>query len=203
MNPDDDIKQPEPRKYWCSTHNCEADNLTSCMSAWARQGIKGGIMLPCEITTRSLNILAQAVRQKDEIAELQKQVNDIKAPERTRRYDPQPDVDPDAAGKTVMVGFRVASKRFSTCVNILAEAMPAHIDTQALLRKALEVGHGITFGPEEDPLLWFVINQDQMDALARVGASNPTWCQIIGTTEAVELSEDAAAERFKALKENQ
>jgi hypothetical protein len=34
---------------WCRTHNCEADNTESCESAWARQGIKGGIMLPCKI----------------------------------------------------------------------------------------------------------------------------------------------------------
>lgn len=36
---------------WCSTHNCESDEDKSCQSAWARQGIKGGILLPCKITT--------------------------------------------------------------------------------------------------------------------------------------------------------
>ncbi len=43
------VEQPAKRKWWCNTHHCESDESRSCVSAWKRQGIKGGITLPCQI----------------------------------------------------------------------------------------------------------------------------------------------------------
>lgn len=200
MNPDDEIKQPERIKEFetAVAFLDEEGNLRKVVSisrSWTPEEWKAafGDALPKRKNWPTLDLQMKNEPQ-------------VKAPERTRHYEPQPDVDPDAAGKTVMVGFSVVSKTFSDCVNILAEAMPPKMNNaqiQSLLRRALKVGHGITFGAEENPELFFVINQDQKDALARVGIHAPTLVQLIGTCEAVGTTAEAAAARFRALKENQ
>jgi len=127
--------------------------------------------------------------------------DELKNPERTRRYEEDiHDVDPDDAGRIIMVGFKTLSKKFSTVVSIMAEVFGP--ETQAKLRKALEVGHGITFGPEDDPDLWFVVSQDQVEALKEHDIPAPTFVQLLGTCEVVGLTEESAINRFRAIKEN-
>lgn len=120
---------------------------------------------------------------------------DFKKPERTKRYDPA--ADPD--GKT-MVGFKVVQKQYSQIRAIFAEL--GQSDT--LLLRALKEGHGITFNSlTENPMLFFVVSQDQVEALKKNGVPAPTFLQLLGTCEVIARSEAQAVARFKALKENQ
>lgn len=130
---------------------------------------------------------------------LSTKVDDVKAPERTRRYEPQADVDPTEIRRNVMVGFKVVHKEWDQVRHIFAELGK----NEALLRLALKEGHGIEIGPEENPKLYFIVSQDQMEALSRVHVHSPTWLQLLGTSECVATSEEKVIERFRAIKENQ
>lgn len=125
-----------------------------------------------------------------------------KQPERTRRFEdnaPPADVDPTAPARLVMVGFRVVTRTWWQVKALFAETA---FKTETLIQ-ALKEGHGIEIIDHKNPTLYFVVNEDQMEALLRHGVASPTWLQLVGTCEVISLSEEDAVARFTALKENQ
>lgn len=96
----------------------------------------------------------------------------------------------------VLLGFKVVAKPFSNVRAIFAEL--GQSSTKLML--ALKIGHGIEFDPiEEDPTLYFVVSQEQSDGFAKAGYE-PTLLQLLGTSEVISLSEEAAIAKFRAIK---
>lgn len=117
--------------------------------------------------------------------------DDFKAPERTRRYDPEQD---DAK---ILVGFKVVKKQYSALRAIFAEL--GQSDTA--LKRALKDGHGIEFDVLDDPDIFFIVSQEQTDGLKTAGVKSPTWLQLLGTSEIAALSEEDAIARYRSMKE--
>lgn len=116
---------------------------------------------------------------------------EIKVPERTRRYVP------DADAK-ILMGFKVVSKLYSSVRRIFAEL--GQSDT--ILLRALKEGHEIEINTLiEDPMLYFIVSQEQLEELKKIGVKSPTFLQIFGTSEIVDRTEAEAIRRFKAMKE--
>lgn len=109
---------------------------------------------------------------------------------RERRQQPAQPAGP------VLMGFKVIHKLYSQVRAIFAET--GQSDT--MLKRALAAGHGITFDITEDPMLFFVVSDQQMTALARNGISSPTFMQLLGTCEVIATTEAEAIRRFRALK---
>lgn len=102
---------------------------------------------------------------------------------------------PDPTGP-VLLGFKVVKKQFSAVRAIFAELG----QSSTALLKALKIGHGIEIDPvEKDPYLYFVISQEQAEGFARAGYE-PTMLQLLGTSEVISLTEQAAIDKFRAIK---
>jgi hypothetical protein len=96
-----------------------------------------------------------------------------------------------------LIGYKIVMKLYSQVRMIFAELG----ESDTLLLRALRDGHGIQFNSLiEDPMLYFVVGSDQMEALKESGAGNPTFLQLLGTCEVIDTNKERAMQRFEKLK---
>lgn len=96
-----------------------------------------------------------------------------------------------------MMGFKVKTKLWSQVKAIFAESGAS----PELLAQALKEGHGIDFDPlTENPMLNFIVSEEQLAILKRNGVPNPTFMQLLGTCEVIDKSQERAIQRFRQLK---
>lgn len=104
-----------------------------------------------------------------------------------------------SAAKLDLIGFRIECMRYSRIRAIMAEM--GQSDTALLIALAK---HGVKFNSvKEDPELFFSISSEQKDSFAQHGILNPTWFQLIGTSECLSLSRDECERAFRELKEGE
>lgn len=94
-------------------------------------------------------------------------------------------------------GYNVIPKQFSQCKAIFSEIAGG----EAMMLRALREGHNINFNSlTEDPLLFFVVDEQMVDMMKRQGIENPTILQLLGSARIVsDVSEQDAINRFDAL----
>ena len=91
--------------------------------------------------------------------------------------------------------YRVLPFTFSRLAAIMAE----FDQSEAVLRDALFIGHGISVPVDARAMtLYFVVTSDQMEDLADHRVPSPTVMQLLGTCRHIGISEDDAVQRFKA-----
>lgn len=98
-----------------------------------------------------------------------------------------------------MTGFRIVEKLYSQVRDLFAE-----VGAEALLKEALYVGHAIdidALGEGANPKLYFVVSEQQVQGLTDAGVDNPTFLQLLGTSEVIALTPEAAEARYRKLKE--
>lgn len=96
------------------------------------------------------------------------------------------------------VGYRVICKPWSAVKAIMSEF---HQDSE-LLRAALKIGHGIDIDesiPGSDPMIYFVVDQQQKEKLSEYHIDNPTMLQLLGTSRCFGLTKEDAEEKFRKL----
>ncbi len=108
----------------------------------------------------------------------------------------QPD---DDRLKLEVVRHRVLGKPYSKWRAIIAETGNSDTDFLICLKRLF----GITIDKTADPMLYITQDTQQMRQLEEQGVANPTLLQILLTTRAIALDEQAASELFiKRLKED-
>lgn len=104
-----------------------------------------------------------------------------------------PTDDPSAA---ILMGFKIIPKLYQSVRAIFAEL--GQSDT--ILKRALKEGQDITIDPVlNNPTLFFVVSEQQMDGFKRAGYE-PTMLQLLGSSEVIALSEEEAERKFRSLK---
>ena len=99
-----------------------------------------------------------------------------------------------------LIGYKIISKSYSQVRAIFAELGTS--DTELL--RALKEGHGIEFDSlHMDPVLHFVVSSQQCELLFANGIPAPTFLQILGSSEVIDLNEENAKGRFEALKKGE
>jgi hypothetical protein len=53
---------------------------------------------------------------------------------------------------------------------------------------------------QENPILFFVVSEEQKMMMAKHAITSPTWLQILGTSEVIDTNEERAVQRFRQLK---
>lgn len=99
--------------------------------------------------------------------------------------------------KFSLIGFRIDSMPFSRMFSIMAETGLSETAFRDLLRQAhdIEVAEG-------DPEIFYVTSEEQLDTFKKHGVTNPTRCQIIGSSEVMGLTGEDVKSRFTEMKEN-
>lgn len=120
---------------------------------------------------------------------------DPKNPERTKRYNP------DEHDGRIMGGFNIESKLYSQVRDIMA----GYNYGEGKLKAALRLGHDIdidSMPPNgNNPRLFFTVSAEQKQALRDNKITDPTWMQILGTSEVIALSAEEAERRYREMKE--
>jgi hypothetical protein len=97
--------------------------------------------------------------------------------------------------KLDLIGFSVMHRPYSKLRDIMSELG----ESDTILLRALKAGHDIEFDSlHEDPELYFVIDQEEVEEFARFKIS-PTWMQIFGNCRIIALDEQTAIKRFREL----
>lgn len=99
--------------------------------------------------------------------------------------------------KFSLIGYRIDSMPFSRMFSILSETGVS--ETQ--FRNLLKLGHGIEIEGAEDPEIFYVVSEEQIDEFKRHGVTNPTLCQLLGSSECIGLNGTEVNAKFTAMKE--
>lgn len=102
----------------------------------------------------------------------------------------------DPTGQNQFVGFAVHEKRYSQIRALIGELTGGQSDTA--LKMALK-HHGIDFdSSKEDPTIYFIVHEEQMDEFKKAGIS-PTWAQIIGTSPCFANTKEECVRKFEEM----
>lgn len=100
--------------------------------------------------------------------------------------------------KFSLIGFRIDSMPYSRMSAIMAETGLSEGKFRDLLKEA----HEIEIQPGEDPEIFFVTSEEQVDMFKQHGVLKPTWLQMIGSSECMALTGADAKAKYEAMKDD-